>query len=264
MHPDTQIILHELEPRTIRVWVCGDVHVGDEKCQLKEWGAWLKEINESEDDYVIFLGDLMNCTTKKSVSDIFSDKLTPREQQKVIFDALYPLAQNGKILAMVMGNHEWRVGKESSIDPLYDVAVQLGIDNVYRKNFASVRVKMTGAHEPNNKRNNCVKKVYDILAFHGASDLKTRNMANNIEGWDALCTGHVHDPKVEMPAHLCVTTAGNIITKEIVRVVGCSWLDYGGYAARAMYLPKVISRPQALVLEWRNSNSVPKRVGVEW
>lgn len=256
MKPDKQIILHELEPRDIRVWICGDVHVGDENCMIKEWGKWLDQIEEDPDSYVIFLGDLMNCTTKKSVGDIFSDWCSPREQQKIIKDSLYNLAQDGKILAMVMGNHEWRVGKDSSVDPLYDVAVELGINDVYRKNYASVRVRM---------KNGNMHCTYDMLAFHGASDLKVRNMANNIEGWDALCVGHTHDPKVDIPAHLCLSTNGKITMKEIVKVVGCSWLDYGGYGARAMYLPKSVARPQCLKLKWPASNQQKfKKITIEW
>lgn len=256
MKPDNQIILHELEPRDIKVWICGDVHVGDENCMLGEWEKWLSSIEEDEDSYVIFLGDLMNCTTRKSIGDIFADVCTPKEQQKIIKDSLYNLSQDGRILAMVMGNHEWRVGKESSIDPLYDVAVQLGIQDVYRKNFASIRIRM---------KRDSLHCTYDLLAFHGASDLKVRNFANNIEGWDALCVGHTHDPKVDIPAHLCLSTNGKITMKEIVKVVGCSWLDYGGYGARAMHLPKSVARPQCLKLTWPTSNQQKyKKITVEW
>lgn len=258
MKPDKQIIVHDLEPRDVKVWVCGDVHIGDENCLLSAWQKWLREIEDDPDSYVIFLGDLMNCSTRRSVSDIFSDVCTPLEQQRIVHDSLYNLAHDGRILAMVMGNHEWRVGRDTSIDPLYDVAVDLGIHDVYRRDFASVRVRM---RQPNASTH----VTYDLLAFHGASDLKTRNMANNIEGWDALCTGHTHDPKVDMPAHLCLSTGGKITMREVVRVVGCSWLDYGGYGARAMYLPKSQARPQCLKLKWPKSNHQElKRITVEW
>lgn len=256
MKPDKQIIIHELEPRDIKIWICGDVHIGDENCLMHEWQKWLGEVEDDPDSYVIFLGDLMNCATKQSASDIFADICTPREQQKIIKDSLYNLAHDGRILGMVMGNHEWRVGRDSSIDPLYDVAVELGIQDVYRENYASVRIRM---------RKGNMHVTYDLLAFHGASDLKTRNMANNIEGWDAICVGHVHDPKVDIPAHLCLSSRGKITLKEIVKVVGCSWLDYGGYGARAMYLPKSVARPQCLKLKWPASNQQQyKKITVEW
>lgn len=256
MRPDSQIILHELEPRDIKVWVCGDVHVGDENCMLSEWQRWLQDVEDDPDSYVVFIGDLMNCTTRRSIGDIFADVCTPRQQQHIIKDALYNLAHDGRILAMVMGNHEWRVGRETSLDPLYDVAVELGIGDVYRRDFASVRIRM---------RNGNMHVTYDLLAFHGASDLKVRNMANNIEGWDALCVGHTHDPKVDIPAHLCLSSNGKITLKQIVKVVGCSWLGYGGYGARAMYLPKAQARPQCLKLAWPLScQQKYKKITVEW
>ena len=258
MRPDKEIIIHDIEPRDVKVWVCGDVHVGDANCLLSEWQKWLQSIEDDPDSYVIFLGDLMNCTTRTSVGDVFEDLCSPKAQQEIVHDSLYNLAKDGRILAMVMGNHEFRVGRETSIDPLYDVAVSLGVQDVYRKNFASVRVRMR-------KPNTGMKVAYDILAFHGASDLKVRNMANNIEGWDALCVGHIHDPKVDIPAHLSLSINGKITLKQIVKVVGCSWVDYGGYGARNMFLPKAIARPQCLRLAWTTSNQQKfKKITVEW
>lgn len=43
-----------------------------------------------------------------------------------------------------------------------------------------------------------------------------------------------------------------------------SWLDYGGYAARGLYLPKATSDPQALVLEYTGTNSRVGRMRMVW
>lgn len=255
MKPDSQAILHNLEPRTIKVWVCGDVHVGAQGAQLDAWQKWLEQIEEDPDSYVIFIGDLMDTNTRHSVSDIWTG-MCPADQMDYLTRSLRNLAKDGKILAMLAGNHELRMVKDTSIDPLYDICVRLGIEDVYRRDFAAVRIKMQ-------LTKGCLR-AYNIICFHGTSDLKTRQMMNNVEGFDALVVGHTHQPIVRMPAHLCMNQSGRVVLKEIVQITACSWCDYVGYSARGMYQPQVQSRPQALVLEWNPSQTKDKHVGVTW
>ncbi len=255
MRPDTDVIVRKLEPRDIKVWVCGDVHVGAAECQIKEFEKFIQMIEDDPDSYVIFLGDLMDTAIKNSPGDVFHG-MNPHEQMDYLTDLLYNLANDGKILAFLPGNHELRIARDTSIDPLYDVAVRLGIQDVYRRDFAAVRIRMVHTKS-------CTK-TYNILVFHGASDFKTRQMANNVEGFDAIVTGHNHQPVVRMPAHLCLTHPGKIIMKEIVQITATSWLDYSGYGARGMYQPQVQSRPQCLMIKWSPCQHESKEVSVSW
>jgi len=255
VRPDFQAIVHELEPRTVKVWICGDVHVGAEGCDLKGFERWLEQIEDDPDAYVIFTGDLMDNATRHSVSEMWQG-MRPSEQLEYISRSLAPLAKAGKILALVAGNHELRSARDTDLDPLYTVAVRLGIEKVYRRDFAAIRVRLIHTAS--------CQRAYNILAFHGASDFKVRQMANNVEGFDALVTGHSHQPVTRMPAHLVLTRDGKLVMKELVQVTGCSWCEYTGYGARAMYQPQVQSRPQCLVLEWNNSQAKEKRLSVSW
>lgn len=255
MRPDSEAIVHDLAPRTIKVWVCGDVHVGAQGAQLEAWQKFLDMVEEDDDSYAIFVGDLMDNATRGSKGDIWTG-MTPADAMDYITRCLRPLAAKGKVLAMLTGNHELRTARETSIDPLYDICVRLGIEDVYRRDFAAIRVKM--------KQTKGCLRAYNLICFHGASDLKTRQMMNNLEGFDALITGHTHQPIVRVPAHLCMTQSGKVTMKELVQVTACSWCDYIGYGARGMYQPQVQSRPQALVLEWDSSQSHDKHIGVSW
>ena len=255
MRPDHQAIVHRLEPRTVKVWLCGDVHVGSEGCDLHGFERFLDRVMEDDDAFVVFVGDLMDNATRNSKSDLWQG-MSPSEQMDYIAKVLTPLAKAGKILALVAGNHELRTARETDIEPLYTVAVRLGIENVYRRDFAAIRIQFGEFVK--------IRKAYNILAFHGASDFKTRQMMNNIEGFDALVTGHTHQPVTRMPAHLCLTQKGMVALKEVIQVTACSWCDYQGYGARGMYQPQVQSRPQCLILEWANSQHVPKRISVSW
>lgn len=255
MKPDSQAILHNLTPRTIKVWVCGDVHVGAQGAQLEAWSNWLDSIMEDEDSYVIFLGDLIDNATRNSKGDIWTG-MSPADQMDYVEKSLRPLAKSGKILALLAGNHELRTAKDTSLEPLYDVAVRLGIEDVYRRDFAAVRIQMAVTKS--------CRRAYNIMVFHGGSDYKVRQMANNLEGFDVLVTGHTHQPITRIPAHLCMTHSGKVVMKEVIQVTACSWCDYIGYGARGMYQPQVQSRPQCLVLEWDASQTKDKRITVSW
>ena len=49
MRPDSEAIVHDLAPRTVKVWVCGDVHVGAEGAQLEAWQRFLDMVEEDDD-----------------------------------------------------------------------------------------------------------------------------------------------------------------------------------------------------------------------
>ena len=255
MKPDNIAIIHSLEPRTVKVWLCGDVHVGAEGCQLDAWEKWLASLMEDPDAYVIFVGDLMDNVTRTSVGSVFAP-MPPSEQLEVITRALRPLSEDGRILALVAGNHCLRSARDVDMDPLYTVCVRLGIENLYRRDFAAIRVKMG--------RTQSCARAFNLLAFHGACDAKVRQMANNVEGFDVLLTGHTHQPVTRIPAHLCLNRSGKVVMKEIIQATACSWCDYVGYAARGMYQPQVQSRPQCLILEWDSSQTRDKHITVSW
>ena len=255
MRPDYQSIVHNIEPRTVKVWICGDVHVGAEGAQLEAWQRFLDMVEEDDDSYVLFVGDLMDNATRNSKGDLWTG-MTPAESMDYIERCLRPLAAKGKILAMLAGNHELRSAKDVDMDPLYNVAVRLGIEKLYRRDFAAVRVKMA-------LTKGCVRS-YSMIAFHGAADFRVRQMANNVEGFDAVITGHTHQPVTRIPAHLCMTQSGKVVMKEVLQVTACSWCDYVGYGARGMYQPQTQSRPQCLVLEWDASQRNDKHISLSW
>lgn len=255
MKANTDLIVHDLEPRHVKVWVLGDVHVGDRNCRLKDFEAWLHKIEQDEDSYLVIIGDMANVALPGGKSEVFGDLMNPKAQMDYLTDALYNLATGGRILAIVSGNHEDRITRATGLSPLSIVAARLGIEDVYRDDFAAIRIRMDGGG---------AKRAWNLLAFHGASDAKTRTMAYAMDGFDALLTGHSHRPTIEMPAHLVLEQSGRLRWKEVAKVVGCSWLDYAGYGAKTMYAPTTTARPQHLVLEWENTNSRDKRLSVVW
>ena len=83
------------------------------------------------------------------------------------------------------------------------------------------------------------RKTQDVgFVTHKARDLKGWSTADTLEGFDFMCYGHDHDPKEHSRAHLVYDGKNKKVGVKSIETVNCgSFLDYGGYAARAAYRP---------------------------
>ena len=86
----------------------------------QEWIAFCRQIASDQNAYIILGGDLMNNATRSSVSNVFEERIRPRDQKKQLVTLLEPVRD--RILCMVSGNHERRSGKDADDDPTYDIA----------------------------------------------------------------------------------------------------------------------------------------------
>ena len=72
------------------------------------------------------MGDLLDCGTKTSIgASSYEQNLTPNEQLNYIVDIFKDYAP--QIDGVVMGNHEYRILKESGIDVTEQFCRQLGL-----------------------------------------------------------------------------------------------------------------------------------------
>ena len=191
----------------------------------------------------------MNNATRNSVSNVFEERMRPREQKKRITEMLKPLSE--KILCMVSGNHERRSGKDADDDPSYDIACKLDIEDRYRENIAFLKVQM-GVQDNDGRKN----PTYMLVVTHGAGGgMLTGGAVNRserfgyvLDGCDALIVGHTHKPYVTQPAKICIDTHNNKVSVRPFKVIcSTSWLDWGGYAAQKMLTPASFA-PQIITL----------------
>ena len=256
MLPDNQAIFRKLPGRDAKVYVLGDCHIGAFDCDMKGLQAFIDKVAEEEDSYLILVGDILQNSLKSSVGSVYLDQIAPpSDQKRMAHQLLYPVKD--KILCAVGGNHEARSLKEVDDDPLYDVFCTMGIQSVYRRNLAFLRVQL---------EHNGIKHVYSFLAMHGKSETRQKYFDYAVEGVDIICTGHVHTGKITKPAHLVFTQRGKVEMREILHVVGTSWLDYAkcGYATSSQLMPQTTSSPACIVLEWIPSRSRTKKFHAEW
>lgn len=234
-----------ISDRPIEIIPIGDLHIGAKNCNIGKIKGILDAILNDPYKYCILLGDLCDTGLKNSKTDIYESSMSISEQLVTVEKLLLPLVNKNKILAMTSGNHENRVTKEVGIDFSRVIAQDLGIEHLYRKEIAFLKLRVNpkqGYHYP----------VYSFAITHGAGGgnvafiNKNQQFGNLIEGVDCLITGHTHKPVVTVPSKLVVNLqTGTVSSKPYLCVTATSFLDYGGYAAEKMLQPTSI-RPQII------------------
>lgn len=240
MLPDFEMIVHKFPEREdITIIPIADVHLGARECMEQEFIAFIDEIKDQPNVYLILGGDLINNATRSSVSNVFEEIMRPADQKKEMSKILSPVAH--KILAAVSGNHERRSGKDADDDPTYDILCKLDREDVYRENMAFVKCQF-GDISGDGKRN----PTYMIVVTHGAGGgmltsgavLRGERFGYAVDGMDALIMGHTHKPFTTVPGKIYIDGRNNKVSIKPFKVVNMtSWLEYSGYAMQKMLLP---------------------------
>lgn len=229
----------------INVYGIGDWHIGSAQADINKFKRCLEIIQEDPEGYICICGDMLNVATKSSVSDIYEDIYNVAKQREILINLLEPVKD--RILAVVGGNHEYRLSKETgTTDPLYDVCLLLGIEDLYRADMALVKVGF-GNTEKSRFRPN----IYGIMVTHGSSIHKHRKFIMQVEGIDAAISGHTHNPH-EVPhgkirVNLQAGTAKQVAFEELVVCAGMD--QVGGYGTKKEYPVPAPYRLQYLTLK---------------
>ena len=259
---DFDLITHAF-PNEITIYPIADVHLGAvEHCE-SEWQAFLKRV-EREDAYLILAGDLLNNSTRGTrFANPFDEVLRPREAKRRMVEYLKPLKD--RILCVTSGNHEHRTVKDSDQDLTYDICSKLDIEHLYRENIVFMCVSV-GQRNTEDK----AQSTYSFVVTHGAgggiytgaSLNRDERFGNIVEGMDCIVTAHVHKGFISKPSKIVIDSRNKRVVSKHYVVVSCvSWLNYGGYAARAMLLPAQVCGPQRLRLI---ANKDAKKIETTW
>ena len=247
MLSDLTLITHHFpERKDIRIYPIADVHLGAAEHMTREWEQFCERIKD-EQAYIILGGDLINNSTRNSVSNIFDEVMRPRDQKRLMVEMLKPIRD--RILCMTTGNHERR-NKDVDDDPSYDIACKLDIEDVYRENIAFLKIQI-GNKELDGTRN----PTYLLTVTHGAGGgMLTGGAVNRAERFayvldgDALILGHTHKPFVTQPSKIKIDPHNNKVTLKPFKVISMtSWMSWGGYAAQKMLNPTSFC-PQVITL----------------
>lgn len=222
---------------TVEIYPLSDLHIGDPKVDKRLFKEFINHILAEPNRFIIYNGDNMNNAIKSSVSNVYNEEMTPREQKKWLKEELKPVAD--RFLVFVAGNHEERTAKETDQNIVEDIAEYLGKADIYRDDEAYIKLVFgKRAHSGS-------QMCYTIYVIHGNGGGKRPGSAlNNIEllalGTDAdiYVMGHVHKKMAYKHAvRRPDLRNNNIMEHERLFVVSSHWSDFGGYAARKMYTP---------------------------
>lgn len=231
------ITKHFSEKDSLRIYPIADVHLGAAEHMEKAWIDFLKSVKADKNAYLILAGDLLNNCTRNSVSNIFEEKLRPRDQKRLMAEMLMPVRD--RILCALPGNHERRSVKDADDEPVYDIMCKLDLEDIYRQNMAFLKIQI-------GERNAHERPCYTIAVMHGAgggiytgaSVNRSERYGYVLDGIDLVINGHCHKPFTTQPSKIKVDPYNNKVTMKPFKVVSAtSWLEYGGYAAQKMLLP---------------------------
>lgn len=247
---DFEIISHAFpNGDELHIYVIGDVHLGSAEFAESEFRAYVKQIQSDPHGYCVLVGDLINNGTKSSKTSVYDETMTPADQIETISRILMPLADAGKILCTVEGNHERRTRNESGTDTGLQIADNLGIRAVYRRRLAVLQIKTNTSSKSHSSM-----PCYYIVVTHGGgagnSIKKEMDYSNCFEGADILITGHTHKPKV-VPSLVKRINRNKGTIEDVPKIcITCSsWLRYGGYGIEKMYTPTPSCVGQAVILD---------------
>lgn len=264
MLADNEMIVHNFSDRDkLTIVPVSDVHLGALEHNAYAWEAFIKEIQEEPDTYVMLVGDLINNSTRTSVANPFDEVMRPREQKKAMVEHLEPIKH--KVLCAVSGNHERRSLKDSDVDLTYDIMSRLDIENIYRENIAFVKIGLGTRPTGGTYECNFIFAVTHGTGggvYTGAAVNRNERFGNVIEGADCIVVGHTHKGTVSRPSKIVVDARAEKISMRNYTVVSAeSWMSYGGYAAQKMLLPSETSNPQRIYLSGDRNR---KHLEVRW
>jgi len=177
---------------TVKMMVFADLHVGNRLFNEDLFLKYLKTAKE-ENCLVLLNGDMVECGTISS-HGTFDQNMDQNEQIDYIVDAFKPIADEGRIIGMIRGNHEDRVRKiANSLDINKVMADKMGVPDLKTAAFIRLALK-----DPDNYRK---RYVYQVYATHGKSGsykpggklnavLSMREVANA----DVYIMSHLHSP----------------------------------------------------------------------
>ena len=235
------------EFKSIKLLALSDLHIGDELCNLKLIKRVLEEVKNSDNTFIILNGDLMNNATKNSVSDVYSEKLTPMEQIIKLVELLEPIKD--RILVIHPGNHEARTYKDDGIDIIQIVAKQLGIEDRYSNGWWYLYLTL-GMGEKGRP------VMYTITGVHGyGGGRKNGGKINNLVEMgdkviaDIYIMGHTHTPI--MTRNTIYTPDfqhRTLVKRDKYYLMTNSFLEYGGYSEMYGFTPSTTEH-QELILD---------------
>lgn len=228
--------------KEIEIVPLADLHLGDAQCDIEDIKKNIEYIRTHENVYTLLDGDIVNNATRRSVSDVYSEELSPMQQLNVAYELFKPIKD--KILCIVNGNHEERTYRESGIGLMEILAKEFGIEDRYASESAVLFIKI-GENKRREKDIRGHQFLYSMYVTHGfgmgkkaGSKLNSLVDLASVVDTQIYVTGHTHMPAVIRERFFRTDLMHcSVIPVEKMFVNLSAHLDYGGYGERFGFKP---------------------------
>ena len=238
------------EWKDARVYTLSDLHIGDANCDIHAINDRISAIKDDPRGLVVLNGDIMNVATKTSVSDIYSENISPMKAIVRVVTMLTPICD--RIIAADTGNHEARIYRQDGIDIMRLVCRELGCEAAYNPEgvLTFLRFGEKPKHELSNGRKTA-PWTYVIYSTHGTGGgrkegskaIRLADMASIVDA-DIYIHSHTHLPMAMKESYFRT----DIQNQKSVRVDKLfvndgSTVRYGGYGQTFEYKPLSMTSP---------------------
>lgn len=240
---------------TIELVPLFDLHIGLKGCDKEKLINTINYIMETPNAYTVLGGDILECATKTSVGlAMYEEEMGPKDQLLYAFNLLKPLAEAGKILDVVTGNHEMRLANFADMNPVEIMANLLSIPYSGYQGYSLIKVG---------------NNVYKVGLFHGASGgctpagaVNAMRKQNVVTECDLYLSGHIHvKADGSDPYYKINEETGELEIRSKKYVVCGSFVEYWESYAEMKALPPAETGTVKITLEaekWNIEPYIPK------
>ncbi len=212
------------------------MHIGSPQSKFSELKEILKSLGEN--DYVVFLGDVIDNAIIDSVSDIYEQTMNP-EQALYAFTEILDICKD-RVIGVVSGNHEERTRRRVGVDLLAVVCKERNI--AYSQDILVLDIAVGEGASRGSRR----RAQYTVVCGHGYSSARgigakvtaSGRIIDVITNGDIYMTAHTHQPGVVKISRFEADTRNKKIQqREAFLITVPSWVGYETYAAQKFMHP---------------------------
>jgi UDP-2,3-diacylglucosamine pyrophosphatase LpxH len=245
-HVTKKAVIKDFGNKPITIVPISDIHLGNKGCNIEKFEQALNLINETPDCYTILMGDQTETATKTSVGlGMFEEDFDLTDQIKVLKEVLKPLADNGKILGMLTGNHEMRVSYMVKLNPAELICEKLNVPYLGYQGYILAKVG---------------EQKYHIFASHGSSfggspagKIMAARQLSKIADADIYLSGHTHAKLHDQEKLFRINEETGTVEPIVKHYIVCgSFLEYWGTYPEMKALAPSFTGVTAIRLEAAN------------
>lgn len=236
----------------VELIVIGDVHIGSPNFNESLLVTVINYVLEKENRFVILNGDIIDCTFKDSVGNVYENYMTPSVALSYALLKLKPLADAKRILCSIGGNHDHdRSMKQVDISFAQQLAVGLGLAEVFSPDSAVIFLKVLNGIK--SKKDTAI--TYKIFVNHGnnggggmigskANALEKMSLV--VPNADLYIHSHTHSPFTFKDEYIDINAdKSTLLWRERLYVNTNAYLNYfNSYGEKRLMRPQSLSVPK--------------------